>query len=64
MPIIRIEMWTGRTHAQKAELARVITEAMVTIAHTTPEATVVIFDDVAKENWASAGVLASDAKKK
>jgi len=64
MPIIRIEMWTGRTHAQKAELARVITEAMVTIAHTTPEATVVIFGDVAKENWASAGVLASDAKKK
>jgi 4-oxalocrotonate tautomerase len=64
MPIIRIEMWTGRTHAQKAELARVITEAMVTIAHTTPEATIVIFDDIAKENWAAAGVLASDAKAK
>ena len=63
MPIIRIGMWTGRTHAQKAELARVITEAMVTIAHTTPEATIVIFEDIAKENWAQAGVLASDAKK-
>jgi 4-oxalocrotonate tautomerase len=64
MPIIRIEMWTGRTHAQKTELARVITDAMVTIAHTTPEATVVIFDDVAKENWATGGVLASDTKGK
>jgi 4-oxalocrotonate tautomerase len=64
MPIIRIEMWTGRTHAQKTELARVITDAMVTIAHTTPEATVVIFDDIAKENWAAAGVLASDTKAK
>jgi len=64
VPIVRIEMWTGRTHAQKTELARVITEAMVTIAHTTPEATIVIFDDVAKENWAAAGVLASDAKAK
>ena len=64
MPIIRIEMWTGRTHAQKAELARVITEAMVTIAHTTPEATIVIFDDIAKENWATGGVLASDTKGK
>jgi len=63
MPIVRIGMWTGRTHAQKAELARVITEAMVTIAHTTPEATIVIFEDIAKENWAQAGVLASDAKK-
>ena len=64
MPIVRIEMWTGRTHAQKTELARVITEAMVTIAHTTPEATVVIFDDIAKENWATGGVLAADAKAK
>lgn len=64
MPIIRVEMWTGRTHAQKAELARVITEAMVTIAHTTPEATIVVFDDIAKENWSQGGVLASDAKPK
>ena len=63
MPLIRIEMWPGRTHAQKAELARVITEAMVTIAHTTPEATIIVFDDVAKENWAQGGVLASDTKK-
>jgi 4-oxalocrotonate tautomerase len=64
MPIVKIGMWTGRTHAQKAELARVITEAMVTIAHTTPEATVIIFEDIAKENWATGGVLASDAKAK
>ena len=60
MPIVRIEMWPGRTHAQKAELARVITDAVVTIGHTTPEATLVIFEDVAKENWAEGGVLASD----
>jgi 4-oxalocrotonate tautomerase len=54
-------MWEGRTHAQKAELARVITEAVVTIAHTTPEATIVIFEDINKSNWATGGVLASDA---
>ena len=60
MPIVRIEMWPGRTHAQKAELARVITDAVVTIGHTTPEATLVILEDVGKENWAQGGVLASD----
>lgn len=60
MPVIHVEMWPGRTHAQKKELARVITQAMVDIAKTTPEATIVIFDDVAKENWAQAGVLSSD----
>ena len=60
MPIIRVEMLPGRTHAQKAELARVITEAVVTIAHTTPEATTIIFEDIPKENWATGGVLESD----
>jgi len=60
VPIVRVEMWEGRTHAQKAELARVITEAVVTIAHTTPEATIVLFTDIPKHDWASGGVLASD----
>ena len=63
MPIVRVEMWPGRTHAQKAELARLITEAIVTGAHTTPEATTIVFEDVPKENWAVGGVLASDAGK-
>ncbi len=61
MPIVRIEMWPGRTHAQKAELARVITEAVVTIAHTRPEDTIVIFEEIPREHWASGGILASDA---
>lgn len=60
MPVVRVDMWVGRTHAQKQELARVITEAMVNIAHTTPEATIIIFEDIARENWAQSGSLASD----
>lgn len=60
MPIVRVEMWPGRTVAQKKELARVITDAMVNIAHTTPEATIVVFDDIARENWAQSGKLASE----
>jgi 4-oxalocrotonate tautomerase len=60
MPVIHIEMWPGRTQAQKQELARVITEAFVNIARTTPEATIIIFNDVSKENWAQGGVLASE----
>jgi 4-oxalocrotonate tautomerase len=60
MPVIHVEMWPGRTQAQKRDLAKAITDAVVSIANTTPEATIVIFDDVAKENWAQAGVLASE----
>ncbi len=62
MPIVRIEMWPGRTHAQKAELAKAITEAMVNIAKTTPDQTIIVFEDVPRENWAQGGVLASDRK--
>lgn len=60
MPIVRIEMWTGRTTAQKKELARVITDAMVNIAHTTADATIIVFEDIPRENWAQAGKLASE----
>lgn len=61
MPIVRVEMWPGRTHAQKAELARRITDAMVSVAHTTREATIVVFEEIAKEDWAIGGVLAADS---
>ena len=60
MPIVRVEMWPGRTQAQKRELARQITEVVCNVAQTTPEATIVVFEDVAKENWAQAGRLASE----
>ena len=46
MPIVKIEMWTGRTHAQKAELAKAITDAMVSITNTTPEATIIVLPSV------------------
>ena len=59
MPVIHVEMWPGRTVAQKEQLAKAITEAMVKIANVTPEGTIVIFEEVAKENWAQGGTLAS-----
>jgi len=60
MPIVHVEMFSGRTQAQKRELARAITEAVCNIAQTTPEATIVIFQDVERENWAQSGHLVSE----
>ena len=60
MPIVRVELWPGRTLAQKREMARAITEVVCNVAHTTPDATIVIFQEIAKEDWAQAGRLASD----
>ena len=62
MPIVEVKMYAGRSHAQKAELAKAITDAMVKIGKTTPEAVMVLFQDIPREDWAQAGVLASDAK--
>ena len=60
LPIVKIEMFAGRTHAQKAELAKAITDDVVRIAKTTPEAVTIVFEDVERDNWAEAGKLASD----
>ena len=60
MPVLRVSMHAGRTHEQKVELAKALTEVMVRIGKTTPEGTVIIFEEVEKTNWASAGILASD----
>ncbi len=60
MPIVRVELWPGRTIAQKREMARAITEVVCNVAHTTPDATIVIFQETAKEDWAQAGRLASE----
>ena len=60
MPLVTVHMFEGRTVEQKRELVAAITEAVVRIAKTTPEATQVVITDVPKHNWASAGKLASD----
>ncbi len=62
MPVVRVSMWTGRTHEQKVQLAKALTDAMVQIGKTTPEGTVIIFEEVEKSNWASGGILASEKK--
>ena len=60
MPIVKIELYAGRTKEQKAELAKAITDAVVDIAKTTADDTIVIFTDVERENWAKGGILSSE----
>jgi 4-oxalocrotonate tautomerase len=60
MPNVTIEMYPGRTKAQKAELARVITDAMASIAKTDPDAVQIIFREITTEDWSFGGTLAAD----
>jgi len=45
---------------QKAELAEALTDAIVRIGKTSADHTIVIFEDIDKDNWAEGGKLASE----
>jgi 4-oxalocrotonate tautomerase len=60
MPVLRVTMWTGRTGEQKAELAKALTDAMVRIGKAAPEAVLIQFEELPKENWATGGKLHSE----
>ncbi len=60
MPFIRVSMYKGRTKEQKVQIAREITEVMTRVANIPAEATQIIFEEIDRENWASAGTLASE----
>lgn len=57
MPFINVQMLEGRTVDQKAELAKVITNAFVEIVGSKPEAISIIFSDIQKTDLAKAGKL-------
>lgn len=60
MPTIHVEMFAGRTVEQKRALAAALTEATVKTLGGSPDAVDVIFRDVERHDWATAGQLWSD----
>lgn len=57
MPIIRIEMLTGRSTQVKQELAQEMTQTLVRLCQCDPAHVYVMFSDVRHEDWAVAGRL-------
>ena len=60
MPIIRVEMFKGRTTEQKRELVKEVTEAFVRTCGGNAAAIHVVITDVDKNDWGSGGELCSD----
>jgi 4-oxalocrotonate tautomerase len=60
MPVIRVEMFEGRTADQKRALVKALTDAFVETAGGRRESIQVVLTDVAPENWATGGTLFSD----
>jgi 4-oxalocrotonate tautomerase len=62
MPIIRVSLFEGRSVEQKREFAVAATADAVRTLKCAAESVEIIFDDVKKSDWATAGRLASDPK--
>lgn len=60
MPMIRVEMFAGRTVDQKRALVKELTEAFVRAAGGNPQSVQVVLSDVEKSDWAAGGQLYSD----
>jgi 4-oxalocrotonate tautomerase len=60
MPILRVEMFKGRSREQKRLLVHELTETYVRVMGGKPESVTVILQDVAKEDWGAAGALMAD----
>ena len=60
MPVVTVQLWTGRTVNQKRRLVAAITDAMIQHADCGPDHLHVIIQDVPRESWGRAGRLGID----
>jgi 4-oxalocrotonate tautomerase len=60
MPTLHVELYEGRTVAQKRAFAAAVTTVAVETLGCTPDSVEVIFVDVKREDWAVGGRLAID----
>ena len=60
MPVVTVQMRTGRSTEQKRKLVAAITEAMVVHAACKPDHLHVIIQDVPKDSWGRAGRLGTE----
>jgi 4-oxalocrotonate tautomerase len=60
MPVVTIQIWTGRTTEQKRKLVAAVTDAMVLHGDCKPDHLHVIIQDVPKDSWGRNGKLGID----
>lgn len=63
MPIIRIELFPGRSHETKMDIATGITRMLEEKAGISPAATTVIFSEVEPSDWVVGGKPYATPKK-
>jgi 4-oxalocrotonate tautomerase len=60
VPVIRVEMFKGRSRDQKRALVKELTDGFLRACGGKPESVTVVIADVEKEDWGTAGELMAD----
>jgi 4-oxalocrotonate tautomerase len=60
MPVVRIEMYDGRSLDQKRQLVKEVTDVVARVTGNSPQGVHVIIEEVKRENWAIGGLLWPD----
>jgi 4-oxalocrotonate tautomerase len=60
LPVITVQLFSGRSREQKRSLVAAITRAMVELADADPSGLHVVLQEIPPENWGRSGVLGSD----
>ena len=60
MPFIHIRLYEGRSAEQKKAFVEAVTRETSRTLNCPPEAVDIVFEDIKKSDWASAGKLASE----
>jgi len=62
MPVIKIEIWEGRTKEEKRKIIQAVSKAVSESADIPIEYIHIIINDVPKDNWGLKGDQASEVK--
>jgi 4-oxalocrotonate tautomerase len=63
MPVVKIDLWEGRTNEVKEKLIREVTEAVSKSLGISKEHVTIIINDVPKSNWGIQGEQVSKMEK-
>lgn len=64
MPYVNIQITTGATREQKANLVRDVTDSLVRELGKKPEHIHIVIQDVDEENWGFSGLLTDEWRKR
>lgn len=63
MPYVNVQITTGATREQKAEIIKDITNSLVRVLKKKPEHTHIVIQEIADENWGFEGLPTDEWKK-